>query len=94
MLIDSQRNDDHPRVEYCAPGGDVEENNWSIFTRLHDFGNWNDLKNLWFKYLLTRNVIMFSDNQTAFYFELKDRWPNHDYMETFLRSKRDPLILI
>lgn len=24
---DSQRNDDHPRVEYRAPGGDVEENN-------------------------------------------------------------------
>lgn len=96
MLLDSQRNDDHHRVWYRARRGDEEENNnnWSIFTRLHDFGNWTDLKNLWFKYLLTRNVIMFSDKQTAVYFALKDRSPNHDDMETFLRSTRDPLIMI
>lgn len=38
--------------------------------------------------ILTLYNIIFRDNQTAVYFALKDRSPNNDYIEPFLRSTR------
>lgn len=38
--------------------------------------------------ILTLYNIIFTDNQTAVFFTFKDRSPNNDYIEPFLRSTR------